>query len=74
MALALNLDDVGVVHDAFNERGRAGGTRKDRMPFGEGKIGGEHEALFLVATADDLERLSKARNPSSSLTKSPTLA
>src|ERR1700728_925452 len=54
-AVALDLDDVGVLHDALDESGRAGRARKDGVPIGEGEVGGEHEALLLVAAADDLE-------------------
>src|SRR5450432_3934116 len=43
------------MHDAFDERGRACGAGKDRVPFGEGEIGGQHEAFLLIPTADDLK-------------------
>src|SRR5580698_4581726 len=41
--------------DPFDESGRAGGAGEDRVPIGEGEIGGQHDALLLVAPTDDLE-------------------
>src|SRR5690606_29522781 len=44
-----------VVDDAIDERGGAGRVREDGGPLLEREVGGEHEALSLVTTADDLE-------------------
>src|SRR5882724_7577877 len=38
------------------ERGGAGSVREDRRPVAEREVGGEDEALLLVASADDLEQ------------------
>jgi hypothetical protein len=55
IALPVDLDDIGVVHDAFDEGGGAPGTGEDRVPVGEGEIGGQDKAFLLVRPADDLE-------------------
>src|SRR2546425_13253254 len=48
IALACEADDVGVVHDAVDERGHRGGVREDRRPVAEGQVGGEGEAPPLI--------------------------
>jgi hypothetical protein len=61
-AVALDGDDAGVMDDAVDERGGAGGVGEDRGLLAEGQVRGEDEALLLVAAADDLAlRLSKER-------------
>jgi hypothetical protein len=43
------------MHDALDERRRAGRAGEDGVPVREGEVRGEHEALLFVATTDDLE-------------------
>jgi hypothetical protein len=43
------------VDDAVDERSGAGGIREGRGPVLEREVGREHEALLLVAAADDLK-------------------
>ena len=40
---------------AVDERDHAGGVGEHLGPFGKGLVGGDEGALFLVATADELE-------------------
>jgi hypothetical protein len=44
-----------MVHDPLDEGGGAGRAGEDRVPVGEGQVGGEDEAFLFVSTADDLE-------------------
>src|SRR5882672_9240333 len=55
VALAFDGDHVGVMDDAIDEGGGAGGVGEDAGPVTEGEIGGEYGAFLLVAAADDLE-------------------
>src|SRR5947209_3062619 len=55
IALALDGEDLGVMDDAIDERGGRGSVGEDRRPLAERQVGGEHEALALVAAADDLK-------------------
>lgn len=54
-ALSFDSDDLRVVYDAVVQRGGAGGVWEDRRPLGEREVRGQHEALALVAAADDLD-------------------
>ena len=78
VALSLDRDEVGVVYDALDEGGRADRGGEDRVPVLEGEVRGEDEALLLVSLTTwksrSALRLSKARNPTSSRIKRPTLA
>jgi len=44
-----------MMDNAIDERGCAGGVGEDAGPVSEGEVGSEDGALFLVASADDLE-------------------
>jgi hypothetical protein len=55
VALALNGDDVGVVDDAIDESGGAGGVGEHRGPVLERQVGREDEALSFVPAADNLK-------------------
>ena len=46
-----------MVDDAVDELGRAGGVGEDRRPVPECQVGGEDDALLLVAQVDELEGL-----------------
>ena len=48
-------DDLGMMDEAINERGDAGGVREDVPPIGEGTICGDECALLLIAAADEFE-------------------
>ena len=45
-----------MVDDAIDERGGARGVWEDGGPVAEGEVGGQHQALALVAATDDLEQ------------------
>jgi len=55
VAFSLDTDDIGVVHDAVDERCRAGGVGEYGVPVGEEEVGRQYEAFLLVAPADNLE-------------------
>ncbi len=55
VAVALDDEDVGVMDDAVDEGGGAGSVGEDGGPLAERQVGGEDEALALVAAAHDLE-------------------
>jgi hypothetical protein len=55
IALPLDGDHVGVMDDPIDEGGGAGRVGEHGGPVCKGEVGGEHEALLLVAPADDLE-------------------
>ncbi len=52
---AVDVDDLGVVDEAIDERDDTGGVGKDLAPFGEGAVGGDEGGFVLVAPGDDLE-------------------
>lgn len=53
---ALEGDDLGVMHQAVDERDHAGGIGEHLGPLGEGLVGGDEGALFFMAAADELEQ------------------
>jgi hypothetical protein len=56
VALGVDVDDLGAVDEAVDERDDAGGVREDLAPFGEGLVGAEQNGLLrVVAAGDDLE-------------------
>ncbi len=56
VALGLDLDHLGAVHEPVDERDDAPGVREDLAPVGEGLARAEqHWLLRVVATGDDLE-------------------
>src|SRR3954451_23388893 len=55
VARAFDGDDGGVVDEAVDEGDGGGGGGEDGVPLAEIEVGGEDDALVLVAAADDLE-------------------
>jgi hypothetical protein len=55
VGVALDGHDLGVVHQAVNERDDAAGVGERLVPLGEGTVAREQERLLAVASADDLE-------------------
>src|SRR5208337_905476 len=56
IGFALDGDDLGVVHQAVDQRDDAGGVRKDFVPFSKRTVGGDQRAFVLVAPRDQLEQ------------------
>ena len=50
------LDDIAVVGEAIEERGRHLGITEDARPLPEGKIGGDDDRGALVEPADEVEQ------------------
>ena len=64
VALGIELDHLGPVHEPVDERDDAGGVRDDLAPVGEGLVRAEQDRLLrVVATSDDLEGLSDRIRP-----------
>jgi hypothetical protein len=55
IALSLELQQLGFVHEPIDEGYDAGGVREDLGPFAERFIRGDDDGVFLVAARDDLE-------------------
>ncbi len=55
VGLALDGDDLGVVHEAVDQRNDAGSVGENVAPLGKGAVGGDQRALGLVAARDQLE-------------------
>src|SRR5947209_14596432 len=55
VALTFNGDDAGVMDEAVDEGDGGGGGGEDGVPLAEIEVGGEDDALVLVATTHDLE-------------------
>jgi hypothetical protein len=56
VGVALDGDDLGVVHQAVDHGDHAGGVGEDLTPFGKCAVGGDDGAFLLVATADQFEQ------------------
>ena len=52
----LDGDDLGVVHQAIDQRDDTGGVGEDLAPLGEGAVGGNQGGLLFVAAADEFEQ------------------
>ncbi len=55
-ALVAGLDDVAVVSEAVEQRGRHLRIAKHARPFAEGQIGGDDDRSSLVKPADEMEQ------------------
>ena len=55
-AVVSGFDDIAVVGEAIEQRGRHLGVGKDARPFAEGKIGGDDDRGALVEPADEVEQ------------------
>ena len=55
-AVVAGLDDVAVVGQAIEQRGRHLGIAEDARPFAEGEIGGDDDRGALVEPADEVEQ------------------
>jgi hypothetical protein len=55
---ALEGDDLGVVHQAIDQRDDAGGVWKDFVPFSKRTVGGDQRAFILIATRDSWNNMS----------------
>jgi len=55
-AVVSGFDDVAVVSEAIEQRGRHLGVGEDARPFAEGEIGGDDDRGALVEPADEVEQ------------------
>ena len=55
-AVVSSFDDVAVVSEAIEQRGRHFGVGEDAGPFAEGEIGGDDDRGALVEPADEVEQ------------------
>jgi len=55
-ALVAGLDDLAVVGEPVEQRGRHLGVAEDAGPFAEGEIGGDDDRGTLVEAADEVEQ------------------
>ena len=55
------LDDVAVVGEPIEQRGRHLGIAEHARPFAEGKVGGDDDRGALVEPADEVEEELAAR-------------
>src|SRR5271157_4261773 len=60
-AFVASLDDVAVMREAVEKRGRHLGVAEHRRPFGEGEIGGDDDRRPLVEPAYQVEQQLAAR-------------
>jgi hypothetical protein len=56
VALALDVDDVGVVHDALDEGGGADRGGEDRVPLLEGEVRGDPPSMMQLQSHEVLRR------------------
>jgi len=55
-AVVSGLDDIAVVRQAIEERGRHFGVCEDTGPFSKGQVGGDDDRGALVKPADEVEQ------------------
>ena len=55
VGLAVDGDDLGIVHQAIDQRDDAGGVGEHLAPLGEWPVGGDDGAVFLITPRDQLE-------------------
>ena len=55
-AVVSGFDDIAVVGQAIEQRGRHLGVCKDAWPFAEGKIGSHDDRGALIEPADEVEQ------------------
>ena len=55
IGFAFDLNNLGVVHEAVDERDDTSGVGEDLASLGEGSVGGDQGGFLLVAARDDLE-------------------
>jgi len=56
VGVALDLDDLGMMHEAIDDGDDAGGVGEHRVPFGKDAVGGHDRGLGFVAPVHDLEQ------------------
>ena len=56
IALAIHLQDMDVVREAVEQRGRHLGIAEDARPLTEGQVGGDDDRGALVEPADEVEQ------------------
>jgi hypothetical protein len=56
VALAGDLDDLGMLQEAIQDRSRGGHIANEFAPVLQGSVRGHHRAFDFVATEDDLEQ------------------
>ena len=57
VAVAIDLEDGGVVKESVEDRGGDGGVFEDLAPARDPPVGGQDDAAVFVAAADDLEEM-----------------
>jgi hypothetical protein len=61
VAFGVDVDDLGAMDEAVDERDDAGGVGEDLAPLGKGLVGAEEDGLLGVVTpGDDLEEVGVA--------------
>jgi len=55
VGVALDLEDLGGVHEPVDECGGAARVGEHFVPLAEGAVGGQHDRLVAMAPGDDLE-------------------
>src|ERR1700683_5467179 len=56
VGIALDQGDIGMMGEAVEERGDAGGVGEDGIPFLKGFVGGQDHGVAFVAVVDDFEQ------------------
>ena len=56
VAVAVDGEDFGAMHQAIDEGHDAGSVGEDLVPFAEGLVGREHGGTLLIAARDELEQ------------------
>src|SRR5208337_5490860 len=56
VGIAFQESDVGVMGEAVQQRGDAGGVGEDGIPFLEGFVGGQEHGVAFVAVVDDFKQ------------------
>ena len=54
-AVVAGLDDIAMVREAIEERGRHFGVCEDARPFTEGQVGSDDDRGTLIEAADEVE-------------------
>ena len=67
--LVAGLDDIAMVREPVEQRGRHLGVAEHRWPFAEGQVGGDDDGSLLIEPADQVEQQLSARERERQITK-----
>src|SRR5271157_4556763 len=56
VGIAFDQGDVGMMGEAVQQGGDAGGVGEDGVPFLEGLVGGQEDGIAFIAVVDDFEQ------------------